>query len=132
MNNKSGFIKNFFLIIIVIFTVAFAALPVVSQTAKSYSDSYIVAQMHIIQSEMILKALDPSEATEFDCLRGEIDYAVVEIVREANHGVLCRVDTKTSEMVAFTELSTGSLYCVDSNGGRLHVEEDPEKGYYCH
>ena len=88
--------------------------------------------MHTIQSEMALNNLNVGESRSLGCFDGEVGYLIDEIVREAQRGFFCRIDKKTSQMVVFATLSTDSLYCVDSRGGRLYVDRDPGTGYHCH
>jgi hypothetical protein len=132
MNTQSGFLHNRFLIFILVACISFAALPVLSQNVNEYSDSYIIAKMHTIQSEMALNSLGSRASKPLECFNGEVGYLIGDINRESLDDFSCRVNKATSQMVVFAKLSTDEMYCVDSNGGRLYVDRDPETGYHCH
>jgi hypothetical protein len=122
---------TYFLIFILIASLALAVIPAVSNTMNNYSDSYVKSQMNKIQGEMMFISIKRNEYYLL-CTSGQTGLIINDLVKEYGKYVSCRTNKpKNTEAMMCASLKSGSYYCVDSGGVSCEVFTEPTDVYKC-
>ena len=85
------------------------------------SDTFVIHEMKRVQTEMIYYEMDYGNYNNA-CISGDFVILQNKVLLESGSGVSCTTNKNKTQISIYTELSTGEIYCVDSEGTQTIID----------
>lgn len=129
MNNYFS-LNHYCFIFIVLAAFAYTATPVVQETMRDISDSYVRSQMKKVQGEVLFLNTRHQNFSNV-CYEGIISTTLKDIVQGYSKYISCRTNKpEYSQLMICSLLKSGEYICIDGQGVRCEIYFEPN-GYQC-
>lgn len=118
----------FFIIFIVIGTMALAAIPAMKKAFAKSSDDFIMSEMRRVQSEMYFYKIK-NGGFKYACLNSDANMLVSNALYELGSGLSCITTIDMQNIALYTKLHSKKIFCVDSKGYNDFVGNKVPRGH---